>query len=120
MVYVDGFVLPVPEKNIEAYSEMAAKAGKIWMEHGALGYKECAGDDLGDKGFCQTFPAIAKPEIGETVVFAFIIFKDRAHRDEVNAKVMADERMNECGDPENLPFDCKKMAYGGFKSIVDL
>jgi uncharacterized protein YbaA (DUF1428 family) len=120
MVYVDGFVVPVPEKNIEAYRAMSEKAGKIWMEHGALAYKECAGEDLEDKGYCAAFPQAFDLKEGETVVFAFIIYKDREHRDKVNAKVMADPRMNECGDPDNLPFECKRMAYGGFKSIVDL
>ncbi len=120
MTYVDGFVLPVPEGKINEYKKMAAHAGKIWMEHGALAYKECVAEDMEDKGFCKTFPDAFKTKKGETVVFAYIVYKSREHRDEVNKKVMADERMNEACDADNMPFDCKRMAYGGFKALVDL
>ncbi|MBK6896215.1 MAG: DUF1428 domain-containing protein [Alphaproteobacteria bacterium] len=118
MTYVDGFVVPVPEGKINEYKKMAAQAGKIWMEHGALAYVECVGEDLEDKGFCKTFPDAFKTKKGETVVFAYIVYKSRAHRDKVNAKVMADERMK-CL-PDSMPFDCKRMAYGGFKALVAL
>ncbi|MBK9586029.1 MAG: DUF1428 domain-containing protein [Alphaproteobacteria bacterium] len=118
MTYVDGFVVPVPEGKINEYKKMAAQAGKIWMEHGALAYVECVGEDMEDKGFCKTFPNAFKTKDGETVVFAYIVYKSRAHRDKVNKKVMADERLK-C-DPDNMPFDCKRMAYGGFKALVAL
>lgn len=118
MTYVDGFVLPLPEGNIEAYRKMASDAGKIWMEHGALSYKECVAEDTEDKGFCTTFPAAFGIKKGETVVFAYIVYKSRQHRDEVNAKVMADPRLK-CDDKE-MPFDCKRMAYSGFEALVDL
>lgn len=120
MTYVDGFVVPVPKDKINEYRDLAAKAGKIWMEHGALAYKECVGEDMEDKGFCATFPGAfgTKPE--ETVVFAYIVYKSREHRDEVNKKVMEDPRMNEACAPDAMPFDCKRMAYGGFKALVDL
>lgn len=119
MTYVDGFVLPVPKKNIEQYRQIAQKAGAVWMKHGALAYRECVAEDTEDKGFCKTFPAIADPAEGDTVVFAYIVFKSRQHRDEVNAKVMEDPALKEMCDEKNMPFDCKKMAYGGFETIVD-
>ncbi len=119
MTYVDGFVVPVPEDKIEAYRAMAARAGAIWMEHGALAYKECVTEDKTEHEFCSSFPKAFSPKPGETIIFAYIAYKSRAHRDEVNAKVMADPRMN-CGQAEGMPFDCKRMAYGGFKAIVDL
>lgn len=118
MSYVDGFVLPLPEGNIDAYREIAETAGKVWLEHGALAYKECVIEDKTEHEFCSNFPAMAGIKEGETVVFAYIVFKSRAHRDEVNAKVMEDPRIK-C-DPENMPFDCKRMAYGGFSPIVDM
>lgn len=114
--YVDGFVVPVPKDKLAAYSRIARKAGKIWREHGALDYRECVGDDLDVEGMV-TFPRLAKTKPGETVVFAYIVFKSRAHRDRVNAKVMKDPRMD-CGGPEGMPFDCRRMAYGGFKTFV--
>jgi uncharacterized protein YbaA (DUF1428 family) len=118
MTYVDGFVLAVPEKNLDAYKKMATLAGKIWMEYGALEYKECVGDDMEDKIFCANFNQTFKPKKGELVVFAFIVFKSREHRDEVNAKVMADPRLKDCcGD--TMSFDAKRMTYGGFKTIVE-
>ena len=119
MRYVDGFVLPVPEKNLTAYRSMAQKAGKIWKEHGALEYLEAVGDDL-DVKFGLPFSKLAKPKAGEVVIFSFIVFKSRAHRDKVNKKVMADERLNEMMKDGPMPFDVKRMAYGGFKGLVDL
>jgi uncharacterized protein YbaA (DUF1428 family) len=118
MKYVDGFVLPVPKKNMKAYVRMASVAGKIWREHGALEYRECAGDDL-DVKFGIGFPKTIKLKPGETVVFAWIVFKSRAHRDRVNAKVMKDPRMNQMMEGQEMPFDAKRMAYGGFKVLVD-
>jgi len=119
MKYVDGYVLPVPKKNLEAYRRIAQKAGKIWREHGALEYRECAGDDLEVK-WGVPFPKRMKVKPGETVVFAWIVFKSRAHRDKVNAKVMKDPRLTDLMDPKDMPFDCKRMVYGGFKTLVDL
>lgn len=118
MRYVDGYVLPVPKKNLRAYARMAGKAGKVWRDHGALDYKECAGDDLKVK-FGVRFPRIMKLKPGETVVFSYIVFKSRAHRDRVNAKVMKDPRLAEMMDPKKMPFDTKRMVYGGFKVVVD-
>jgi uncharacterized protein YbaA (DUF1428 family) len=117
-MYVDGFVLPVPKKNLNAYRRLAQKASKVWLDHGALDYKECAGDDLNVK--CGVpFLKSARARSGETVVFAYIVFKSRAHRDRVNAKVMKDPRIQEMGDPSSMPFDVKRMAYGGFTVLVD-
>jgi uncharacterized protein YbaA (DUF1428 family) len=117
--YVDGFVLPVPKKNLAAYARMAKKASKVFRKHGALEYKECAGDDLNIK-FCMPFPKGIRSKPGETVVFSYIVYKSRAHRDAVNAKVMKDPRIAEMCDPKDMPFDCKRMLYGGFKAIVDI
>jgi len=119
MRYVDGYVLPIPRKKLETYRRMAAKAGKVWREHGALEYRECAGDDLKVK-WGMPFPKVAKAKTGETVVFSWIVFKSRAHRDRVNAKVMKDPRLAEMMDPKSMPFDMKRMAYGGFEVLVDL
>ena len=120
MKYVDGFVLAVPEKSIPAYRQMAEMAGKVWKKHGALEYVECVGDDLTAEMAGIKFPETVKAKPGETVVFSYIVFESRAHRDEVNAKVMSDPSMN---DPEYMdkpmPFDMKRMAYGGFQVIVD-
>ena len=118
MKYVDGYVLPVPKKNLQTYRRMAQKAGKIWREHGALDYKECAGDDLKVK-WGVPFPRSMKTKPAETVVFAYIVFKSRAHRDRVNAKVMKDPRLAASMDNSAMPFDCKRMVYGGFKVLVD-
>jgi uncharacterized protein YbaA (DUF1428 family) len=115
--YADGFVIPLPKKNVEAYRRMARKAGKIWMEHGALEYRECVGEDL-DVRLGTPFPRAVKVEPGETVVFAWIVYRSRAHRDRVNAKVMKDPRMHE--PPQEMPFDDKRMVYGGFEILVDL
>lgn len=113
--YVDGFVLPVLKKNINAYRRIAQKASEVWLDHGALDYRECTGDDLNVKWGVR-FPKLAKTKPGETVVFAWITYKSKAHRDKVNAKVMKDPRLK-C-DMASMPFDCKRMAYGGFKTIV--
>ncbi len=118
MRYVDGYVLPVPKKNLRTYRSIAQKAGKIWREHGALDYKECVGDDLKAKGMIP-FPRSVKLKRGEVVVFAYVVFKSRAHRNQVNAKVMKDPRLSSMCDPNSMPFDCKRMVYGGFKVIVD-
>lgn len=119
MPYVDGFVLPISKKKLKAYAKMAAFAGKIWKEHGALEFRECVGDDL-KKAWGVAFTKLIKAKPGETVMFSFITYKSRAHRDAVNAKVMKDERMNQLGDIADMPFDVKRMAYGGFKVLVDL
>jgi len=119
MSYVDGFVLPVPKKKLQAYRRMAQKAGKIWRQYGALDYKECAGDDLNVK-MGVPFPKMLKPRPGETVVFSFIVFKSRSHRDSVNAKVMKAPRISKMCDPKSMPFDCKRMLYGGFKVLVSI
>lgn len=118
-MYVDGFVLPVPRQNLDAYRKMAQKAGKIWLEHGALEYRECVGDDLQSE-FGVPFPKTVKLKDGETVVFSWIVYKSRADRDRVNKKVMADPRLASMMDPKSMPFDTKRMVYGGFKTIVDL
>jgi uncharacterized protein YbaA (DUF1428 family) len=115
--YVDGFVLPLPKKNLKAYRAMALKASKIWREHGALEYRECVGEDLAVK-FGLPFPRQIKTKPGETVVFAWITYKSRAHRDKVNAKVMKDPRLCEGMDEDKMPFDCNRMAYGGFEVLV--
>ena len=119
MKYVDGFVLPVPKKKLKAYARLASMASKIWKEHGALEYRECVGDDLEVK-FGIGFPKTIKLKPGETVVFAWIVYKSRAHRDRVNAKVMKDPRLTEmCMKDAEMPFDVKRMNYGGFKVLVD-
>lgn len=119
MKYVDGFVLAVPEKNLKVYRSIAQKAGKIWKEHGALEYVEAVGDDL-DVKFGVSFIKMMKPKPGEAVLFSFIVFKSRAHRDKVNAKVMSDPRLNKMMEKGPMPFDVKRMVYGGFKGMVDL
>jgi uncharacterized protein YbaA (DUF1428 family) len=115
--YVDGFLLPIPKKNLAAYKTIAAKAGKIWREHGALEYRECVGDDL-DTKMGVPFPKQIRVKAGETVVFAWIVYKSKAHRDRVNAKVMKDPRVKMEGTP--MPFEIKRMAYGGFEVLIDL
>jgi uncharacterized protein YbaA (DUF1428 family) len=118
MNYVDGYVLPVPKKNLSVYRQVAQKAGKIWREHGALEYHECVAEDLKfDWGV--TFPKMMKAKAGETIIFSYVVFKSRAHRDKVNAKVMKDERLNQMMNDSKMPFDCKRMVYGGFKVLVD-
>lgn len=115
MTYIDGFVIPIPKKNVVAYRKLARKAGKIWMEHGALSYVECAGDDLNIKGVL-TFPKGIKSKASETVLFSWVTYKSKAHRNKVNAKVMADPRL--AAMPQTMPFDMKRMMYGGFKPLV--
>jgi uncharacterized protein YbaA (DUF1428 family) len=119
MKYVDGYVLPVPKKNLDAYRRMAQKAGKVWREHGALEFRECVGDDLKTKKI-KSFPSLVKPKPGETVMFSWIVFKSRAHRGAVNARVMKDPRLAKMMDMKAIPFDSKRMAYGGFKVMVDV
>ncbi len=116
MSYVDGYVLPIPKKHVNAYRRMALIGRKAWMKHGAVDYKECIGDDLAAK-WGMPFTKAVKVKPGETVVFAFIVFKSRAHRDRVNAKVM--KEMMEKEPPKDMPFDMKRMIYGGFKTLVE-
>ena len=118
MSYVDGFVIPMPRKNVGAYQKMSRRAGKIWREYGALQYFECVGDDLNVKMIQTTFPKLVKLKPGETVVFSWIRYKSRAHRDRVNTKVMKDPRI--AGMGKEMPFDPKRMAYGGFRTLVEL
>ncbi len=119
MKYIDGFVLPIPKKNLDAYRRMARKAGKIWREHGALEYRECIGDDLNVQ-FGVPYTKLLKLKPGETVFYSWIVYKSRAHRDKVNAKVMKDPRLTCSMDSKAMPFDIKRMAYGGFKVFVDM
>ena len=119
MTYVDGYVLPIPKKHLSRYRRMAVIGRKAWMKHGALDYKECAGDDLAAK-WGTPFTRAMNTKPGETVIFAYIVFKSRAHRDRVNAKVMKDPRLAAMMDPKNMPFDMKRMVYGGFKVVVDM
>ena len=118
MNYVDGFVVPVPKKNISAYRRISQKAGKVWRDHGALQYVEATGDDLAVR-FGVPFTRIIKLKADETVVFSWIVFKSRAHRDKVNATVMKDPRLASMMNDKAMPFDMKRMVYGGFKIIVD-
>jgi uncharacterized protein YbaA (DUF1428 family) len=115
MPYVDGFVLAVPRKNLDAYKEMARKAGEVWMEHGALAFVECVGDDV-PYGELTSFPRAVQAKEDEVVVFAWILYESRARRDAVNAKVMADPRLK--GDMKDMPFDGRRMIYGGFEPVV--
>ncbi|WP_317203428.1 DUF1428 domain-containing protein [Janthinobacterium sp.] len=119
MPYVDGFVVPVPKKNIDAYRAMSLRCGAIWREHGALQFRECIGDDV-KPGKLTSFPQSVNLEDGEVVAFSWIVYTSRASRDAVNEKVMNDPRMTDMMKPENLPFDGKRMIYGGFEMIVDL
>ena len=117
--YVDGFVVPVPVNNLDAYRKMARKAGSIWKEYGALEYVECIGDDV-KPGKVTSFPQALKLKPDETVVFSWIVYKSRAHRDSVNAKVMKDPRLAPMMDPKTMPFDGKRMFWGGFKTLLEL
>ena len=119
MSYVDGFVLAVPTENLAAYRTVARKAGRIWIEHGALSYVECAGDDV-PPGKLTSFPQSVKLKKDEVVVFSWITFKSRKQRDSINKKVMADPRLEGMMDPNNHPFDSKRMFWGGFKTLVEL
>lgn len=118
MAYVDGFVLPVPKKNLAAYRRMARKAGPIWLKHGALEYRECVGEDL-DVKMGRSFPRQLKLKRGETVVFSWIVYRSRSHRDRVNAKVMKDPWVASM-EGKQMPFDVRRMLYGGFATIVDM
>jgi len=119
MAYIDGFVVPVPKKKLDAYRRIARKAGKIWREHGALEYVECVADDV-KPGKLTSFPQAVKLKPGETVWFSWIVYKSRQHRDRVNAKVMKDKRLAPMMDPKAMPFDGKRMFWGGFKTMVHL
>ena len=116
--YVDGYVIPVVQNNLDEYKKIAELAGSVWKEHGALEYIECAGDDLDQKELVS-FKKLAGAADDETVIFAWIVFESREHRDRVNQAVMADPRLAGTMNPDSQPFDCKRMAYGGFKVIVD-
>ena len=118
MPYVDGFVIPVPKKNLKTYQRIARAAGRVWRDHGALEFRECVGEDL-DVKTGMPFARMVGPRRGETILFSFIVYKSRAHRDRVNAKVMKDPRMDKLMDPGAMPFDMTRMAYGGFKVFVD-
>ncbi len=117
MSYVDGFIVPVPKKKIAAYRKIAKLAGKVWRDHGALDYRECLADDV-KVGKWTSFPRSVKQKPSETVVFSYIVYKSRAHRDSVLKKVMADKRLAKMMNPKAMPFDGKRMIYGGFKTIV--
>ena len=117
--YVDGFVVPVPKRNLDAYRKMAEQAGKLWLEQGALQYWECTGDDV-KPGKVTSFPQSVQLKDDEIVVFSWIVYKSREHRDTVNAKVMDDPRMKKMMDPKNMPFDGMRMFWGGYKTIVEM
>jgi uncharacterized protein YbaA (DUF1428 family) len=119
MKYVDGFVLPVPKKNLAAYRRMAKTAGKVWRDHGALEYVECVADDV-KPGKLTSFPQSVKLKPGETVIFAYIVYKSRGQRDRINAKVMKDPRLAKMMESKAMPFDAKRMFWGGFKGMVEL
>jgi len=116
--YIDGFVVPVPKDKIEKYRGIAAQASKIWREYGALEYRECVLEDATIEGV-MPFSQLSNVNEGDTVVFAYIVYNSRAHRDEVNAKVMADPRLHEMCPPDGMPFDCARMCYSGFETIVE-
>ena len=119
MAYVDGFVLPVRKKNFAKYKKMATLGRKVWLDHGALDYKECIADDV-KKGKHTSFPQAVKLKPGEVVWFSYIVYKNRKHRDRVNAKAMKDKRLSSMMDPKKMPFDGKRFFWGGFKVVVDL
>ena len=119
MSYVDGFLIPVPKKNRAAYRKMSTQAGRVWMDHGALGYHECVAEDV-EPGKNTSFPQGVKLRKGEEVWFSWIVYKSRAHRDRVNAKAMKDPRLAHMMDPKAMPFDSQRMVFGGFKMVVDL
>ncbi len=119
MSYVDGFVLPVPKRKLNAYRRIARKAGKVWRDHGALEYVECVADDV-KPGKWTSFPQAVKLKAGETVWFSYIVYKSRRHRDRVNARVMKDKRLASMMDPKKMPFDARRMFWGGFRVMVDL
>ena len=117
--YVDGFVVPVPADKLDEYKRLAKKAGKIWLEHGALQYTECVADDV-KPGKTTSFPQAVKLKEGEVVVFSWIVYKNRRDRDRINKLVMADPRLEAMMDPKAMPFDGKRMFWGGFKTIVEM
>ena len=117
--YVDGFVVPVPTAQLDDYRKMAESAGKVWKEHGALEFRECVADDV-KAGEVTSFPQAVKLEEGETVVFSWIVYASREERDRINAKVMEDPRLKDMMDPKDMPFDGKRMFWGGFKTLVEL
>ena len=119
MPYVDGFVVPVPKRNLKAYRSLSTRSGQLWLEHGALDYWECVGDDV-KPGKLTSFPQSVKLKAGETVLFSWIVYKSRAHRDQVNAKVMSDPRLDKLMQGKRVPFDGKRMIFGGFKTLVRL
>jgi uncharacterized protein YbaA (DUF1428 family) len=119
MAYVDGFLLPLPKSNIEKYKEIATKCGAVWLEHGALQYRECITEDV-KPGKLTSFPQSVNLKDDETVIFSWIVYESRAHRDSVNEKVMNDPRITEIMNPESMPFDGKRMIYGGFDVLIDL
>ena len=119
MAYVDGFIVPVPKKNLAAYKKIALKCGKIWKEHGAIDYHECVAEDV-KVGKWTSFPRSVKLKKNETVVFSWITYKSRKHRDAVMKKVMTDKRLADMMKPGSMPFDTKRMIFGGFKSFIDL
>lgn len=119
MAYIDGFLLIVPKDRIEDYRKISRKAGKIWREHGALEYRECVGDDL-DIAFGRPFPKLLKLKPDEAAVFSWIVYRSKAQRDLINAKVMQDKRLTGVMDPKTMPFDTKKMSMGGFTVLVDM
>lgn len=119
MAYVDGFVVPVPRQNLDAYEKMSRACGAIWKEYGALEFRECVGDDV-KPGKYTSFPQAVQLEEGEVAVFSWIVYESRARRDEINDKVMKDARMKPMMDANNMPFDGKRMIYGGFQMMVDL
>ena len=119
MAYVDGFVVPVPKKNIKTYRSIARKAAKVWRDHGALEVRECIADDV-KVGKWTSFPRSVKLKSTETVVFSYIVYRSRSHRDRVNAKVMKDPRIAKMMNPKAMPFDGKRMIWGGFKSLIEV
>ena len=120
MDYVDGFLLSVPARKLAAYRRMSARAGKVWKEYGALEYRECVGDDMQQPKWGIPFQKRVKPKKGEVIVFSWIVYKSRAHRDRIVPKIMQDKRLATQTDPKTMPFDMKRMSYGGFKIIVDM
>jgi len=118
MPYVDGFIVPLPKKNLKAYRAMARKFGKVWREHGALDYKECIADDV-KKGKWTSFPRSVKLKPGETVIFSYVVYKSRKDRDRVHAATMKDKRLVAMMDPKTMPFDGKRMIFGGFKVFLE-
>jgi uncharacterized protein YbaA (DUF1428 family) len=118
MPYVDGFVIPIARRKLPAYRTIARKAGKVWREHGALEYRECVGDDMVKMGL--PFPKLARLKPGEVVLFSWIVYRSKAHRDRVNRLVMKDPRLAAMMEPGAMPFDVRRMSYGGFRVLVAL